>query len=137
MSTTRPLFGTRQMYELLAQRVNDDPEWLQRAGHMTYTMTHVYTEPVNRSFSVRIEAGRLVEIAEHDGPAPGDFVLTASPEDWEQVATGELDAKRAIVAGQIQASGDKLTLLKHVVVLKKLVDHLGDLDLSSEAHAAA
>ena len=134
MSATRPLFGTGEMYEALARRVNDDPEWLARAGHMNFTMAHAYG---HRSCSFRFDGGRLVDVTEHDGPAAADFVLTAPRETWEQAVTGQLDVKRAIVTKQIQAGGDMLTLLKHVVVLKHLVRYLGELDLRFAAHAAA
>lgn len=127
MNSTRPLFGTRQMYEALARRINDDPEWLQRAGHLSFSMAHVYVGAVNQSFNFRFEGGRLVDIAEHDAPA--DFVLTASSETWEQVMTRDLDAKRAVVGKQIQVAGEMLTLIKHMVVLKALVDHLVELDV--------
>ena len=137
MNSTRPLFGTRPMYEALAQRVNNDPEWLQRAGHLSFSMAHVYTGVVNHSFSFRFDGGHLVDIAEHDTPV--DFVLTAPIETWEQLVTRELDAKRAVVSKQIQVEGDMLSLIKHMVVLKGLVDHLGELDvrIPSEEGAAA
>lgn len=137
MNSTRPMFGTRQMYEALAQRINNDPEWLQRAGHLSFSMAHVYVGAVNQSFSFRFDGGRLVDIAEDGGPA--DFVLTATTETWEQVMTRELDAKRAVVSKQIQVSGDMLTVIKHMVVLKGLVDHLVELDVSvpSQEGAAA
>lgn len=137
MNSTRPRFGTRQMYEALAQRINNDPEWLQRAGHLNFSMAHVYTGTVNRSYSFRFDGGRLVDIAEPG--APVDFVLTAPAETWEQVLTGDLDAKRAVVGKQIKVEGEMLTLIKHMVVLKGLVDHLVGLDVtvSSPAGAAA
>jgi putative sterol carrier protein len=135
MNSTRPLFGTRQMYEALAQRINNDPEWLQRAWHLSFSMAHVYTGAVNHSFSFRFDGGRLVDIAEHGAPA--DFVLTASTETWEQVMTRELDAKRAVVGKQIRVQGDMLTLIKHMVVLKGLVDHLVGLDVSVPSREGA
>lgn len=135
VSSTRPLFGTRQMYEALAQRINNDPEWLRSAGHLSFSMAHVYTGAVKHSYRFRFDAGRLVDIAEDD--APVDFVLTASTETWEQVLTRELDAKRAVVGKQIQVEGDMLTLIKHMVVLKGLVDHLVGLDVSVPSHEGA
>jgi ubiquinone biosynthesis protein UbiJ len=137
MNSTRPLFGTRPMYEALAQRVNNDPEWLQRAGHLSFSMAHVYTGVVNHTFSFRFDGGRLVDLSEHDTAV--DFVLTAPAETWEQVMTRQLDAKRAVVSKQIQVEGDMLTMIKHMVVLKGLVDHLCDLDvrIPSQEGAAA
>ena len=137
MNSTRPLFGTRQMYEALAQRINNDPEWLQRAGHLSFSMAHVYIGAVNHSYSFRFDAGRLVDIAENNPPV--DFVLTAPHETWEQVLTRQLDAKRAVVGKQIKVEGEMLTLIKHMVVLKGLVDHLAELDVTvpSSENAAA
>jgi len=135
MNSTRPLFGTRPMYEALAQRVNNDPEWLGRAGHLSFSMAHVYTGVVNQTFSFRFDRGRLVDLAEHDTTA--DFVLTAPAETWEQVMTRQLDAKRAVVSKQIRVEGDMLTLIKHMVVLKGLVDHLTDLDVRIPSHEGA
>lgn len=137
MNSTRPLFGTRPMYEALAERLNNDPEWLERAGHLSFSMAHVYTGVVNHTFSFRFDAGRLIDIAEHNTPV--DFTLTAPAETWEQVMTRQLDAKRAVVTKQIRVEGDMLTVIKHMVVLKGLVDHLSELDvrIPSQEDAAA
>jgi putative sterol carrier protein len=135
MNSTRPLFGTRQMYEALAQRINDDPAWLRRAGHMSFSMAHVYTGAVNHAYSFRFDGGRLLEITEDDTAA--DFVLTAPTETWQQVVTGELDAKRAVVGKQIRVEGDMLTMIKHLVVLKGLVDHLAELDVTVPSREGA
>jgi hypothetical protein len=100
--TTRPLFGTREVYDALAEALNDDPEWLAKASVLNYTMTHVYTEPVNKTFTFRFEGGKLLDVRDVDGPAPADFVLTGSPDTWERMLVSQtLSPQIAMVTRKI------------------------------------
>jgi len=56
---TRPLFGTREVYDALADALNEDPKWLAKANVLNYTMTHVYTEPLNKTFTFRGGQNRI------------------------------------------------------------------------------
>ena len=127
--TTRPLFGTREVYDALAEALNEDPKWLAKAQVLNYTMTHVYTEPLNKTFTFRFEGGKLLDVREVDGPAPADFVLTGSPETWERMLVSQtITPQIALVTRKIHVDGSMTALLKHITVFNYLLAVLIGLD---------
>lgn len=127
--TTRPLFGTREVYDALADALNDDPKWLAKATVLNYTMTHVYTEPLSKTFTFRFEGGKLLDVRDVSGPAPADFVLTASPEVWERMLVSQtITPQIALVTRKIHVDGSMTTLLKHISVFNYLLAVLTGLD---------
>lgn len=126
---SRPLFGTREIYDNLADKLNDDPKWLEKATVLNYTMTHVYTAPLDKVFTFRFEGGKLLGIEERDGPAPADFVLTATPEVWERILVAQtLSPNVALVTRKLHVDGSMATLLKHIGVFNYLLAVLTSLD---------
>lgn len=126
---TRPLFGTREVYDALAESLNEDPKWLAKAQVLNYTMTHVYTEPLNKTFTFRFEGGKLLDVADVDGPAPADFVLTATPEVWERMLVAQtITPQIALVTRKIHVDGSMTTLLKHISVFNYLLAVLTGLE---------
>ncbi len=126
---TRPLFGTREVYDALAEALNEDPKWLAKAQVLNYTMTHVYTEPLNKTFTFRFEGGKLLDVREVDGPAPADFVLTGSPETWERMLVSQtITPQIALVTRKIHVDGSMTTLLKHISVFNYLLAVLTGLE---------
>lgn len=126
---TRPLFGTREVYDALAANLNEDPKWLEKAKVLNYTMTHVYTEPVNKTFTFRFDAGKLLDVRDVEGEAPADFVLTASPEIWERMlVTQTISPNVALVTRKISVDGKLHVLLKHIGVFNYLLGVLTSLD---------
>ena len=126
---TRPLFGTREVYDALAEALNEDPKWLAKAQVLNYTMTHVYSEPLNKTFTFRFEGGKLLDVHEVDGPAPADFVLTGSPETWERMLVSQtITPQIALVTRKIHVDGSMTTLLKHITVFNYLLAVLTGLE---------
>ena len=126
---TRPLFGTREVYDALAQALNEDPKWLAKAQVLNYTMTHVYTEPLNKTFTFRFEGGKLLDVRDVDGPAPADFVLSGSPETWERMLVLQtITPQIALVTRKIHVDGSMTTLLKHITVFNYLLAVLTGLE---------
>jgi hypothetical protein len=126
---TRPLFGTREVYDALAESLNEDPKWLAKAQVLNYTMTHVYTEPLNKTFTFRFEGGKLLDVRDVDGPAPADFVLTATPEVWERMLVAQtISPQIALVTRKIHVDGSMTTLLKHITVFNYLLAVLTGLE---------
>ena len=120
--TTRPLFGTREVYDGLAEALNDDPKWLAKAQVLNYTMTHVYTEPLNKTFTFRFEGGKLLDVRDVDGPAPADFVLSGTPEVWERMLVSQtITPQIALVTRKIHVDGSMTALLKHITVFNYLL----------------
>jgi hypothetical protein len=125
----RPLFGTREVYDALAEALNEDPKWLAKASVLNYTMTHVYTEPLNKTFTFRFEGGKLLDVRDVDGPAPADFVLSGTPEVWERMLVSQtITPQIALVTRKIHVEGSMTTLLKHISVFNYLLAVLIGLD---------
>jgi hypothetical protein len=126
---TRPLFGTREVYDALAEALNEDPKWLAKAQVLNYTMTHVYTEPMNKTFTFRFEGGKLLDVREVDGPAPADFVLSGSPQTWERMLVSQtITPQIALVTRKIHVDGSMTTLLKNITVFNYLLAVLTGLE---------
>jgi hypothetical protein len=126
---TRPLFGTREVYDALAEALNEDPKWLAKAQVLNYTMTHVYTEPLNKTFTFRFEGGKLLDVREVDGPAPADFVLSGTPETWERMLVSQtITPQIALVTRKIHVDGSMTTLLKNITVFNYLLAVLTGLE---------
>jgi hypothetical protein len=126
---TRPLFGTREVYDALAEALNEDPKWLAKAQVLNYTMTHVYTEPLNKTFTFRFEGGKLLDVREVNGPAPADFVLSGSPETWERMLVSQtITPQIALVTRKIHVDGSMTTLLKNITVFNYLLAVLTGLE---------
>ncbi len=119
---SRPNFGTRELYDALAENLNQDPKWLEKAKVLNYTMTHVYTEPLNKTFTFRFEGGKLLDVEERDGPAPADFVLTATPEIWQRMLVDQsITPQVAMVTRKIAVDGKLSVLLKNISVFNYLL----------------
>lgn len=126
-----PLFGTRELYDRLGEALNDDPTWLKKSKDLDYTMTHVYTAPIDKVFNFRFDKGRLVDITDADVGAEitSDFVLTATPEVWEKVLVSQqLGAQIALVTGKIKVKGKLGALLKNMSAFNYLLEVLCGLE---------
>jgi putative sterol carrier protein len=126
-----PLFGTRELYDRLAAALNDDPAWLKKSRELDYTMTHVYTSPIDKVFSFRFDKGKLVDVTEVDagGEVTSDFVLTATPQIWEKVLVSQqLSANIALVTGKIKVKGKMGVLLKNMSAFNYLLEVLCGLE---------
>jgi len=91
----------------LCQRLNEDEAFTQavqkgaaflfRAGEL--------------SLFLRIEPGRCAEARLGGSPEEADFVIEASPEAWERLLRGELDAIAAFTQGQLKLKKGSLFAL--------------------------
>ncbi|HLF40626.1 MAG TPA: SCP2 sterol-binding domain-containing protein [Acidimicrobiia bacterium] len=119
---SRPTFGTRELYDALAEALNEDPKWLEKAKVLNYTMTHVYTAPISKAFGFRFEGGKLLDVTESDGTIPADFVLTATPEIWQRMLVDQsITPQVAMVTRKVSVDGKLSVLLKHISVFNYLL----------------
>jgi hypothetical protein len=132
----RPVFGTRSLYEALADGLAADPAWATKGKALTMTMTHVYTEPINRAFFMEFEEGAITTVEELASPddRPAEYVLSASPEIWERVlVTQTLAANLALVSRRIAVKGKMGWILKNIGAFNHLLSVLTTLDPVVEA----
>ncbi len=124
----RPRFGTKEIYESLANVLNDDPVWLKKAAVLNYSMTHVYEGSPKKVFGFRFEGGKLLDVRESDEIIPADFVLSASPEIWQRILVDQtLTPQVGIVSRKLGVQGSISALLKNISVFNYLLNALIEL----------
>lgn len=131
MPTNSIEFGTVAVYQAMAERLNNDPEWLELGQKITYSMTYVYGPPIEKNFFVRFEAGKVTDVRELPSPdaEPADFVITGPAEVWRGVVRGELSPTTVMAKGQLKVQGKTTTLLRHMNAFSRIINVLKELDI--------
>jgi putative sterol carrier protein len=126
-----PLFGTIEVYDALAERLNDDEEWAVLGKPITNTMVHVYREPIDKSFFVRFEEGRITDVRELSSPDAEevDFVLTADPDVWRSIIEKKTKPTVAMTTGKVKIKGNMGALMKHMKPFSHVMDVMTEIDL--------
>jgi len=134
MSGRSPTFGTRELYDDLAESLNNDPKWLARAKAMTFSMAHVYQWQggAERTFRMEFSGGVMSDVAEFDDPADlpdTALVLTGSFEDWrDMLVTEELSVNVAMVTRKIVVKGKMGTMMKNIPQFNYIISKLIELE---------
>ncbi|HEY1972971.1 MAG TPA: hypothetical protein VGH89_33820 [Pseudonocardia sp.] len=127
-----PTFGTRELYDALAEALNVDAVWLVKAKAMTFSMTHVYQGKIERAFRMEFTAGRISEVTVYGDPAdapPSVFVLTGDYDDWrDMLATAELSVNIALVSRKILVKGKMGALMKNIPQFNYIIGKLIELE---------
>jgi hypothetical protein len=131
MQTDSVEFGTVGVYEAMADRLNNDPEWLELGRAISYSMVYVYGPPIDRAFFVRFESGKVTDVRQLSEPdaEPADFVITGPPDVWRGVVSGELSPTTAMAKGQLKVQGKMTTLLRHMNAFSRIINILKELDI--------
>ena len=125
-------FGTVEMYDELAQLLNNDPEWLDKAKAISYAMAFEYNQPVGKTFFFRFEEGVIQDVKEVASldAEPTDFALSADPETWRGVFEGKVRPVIAVTRGKIKLQGSMGTLMKHMAAFNILLDSMKKVKLT-------
>lgn len=125
-------FGTVEVYEEMARLLNDDPVWMEKGQAITYTMIYAYGPPVDKTFFVRFEQGRITDVREIGSPdaEAADFVLTGPSEVWRGILDKSLNPTAALTRGQLKVKGKMTTLLKHMSAFSYVIDAMTKIDLT-------
>ena len=119
-------FGTVQIYEAMAEMLNADPEWADKGKNITYTMVYEYRAPVDKSFLVRFDAGKVTEVRElaTSDAEPADFVISGDPETWRAVLERKTSPTAAMTRGQLKVQGKMSVLLKNMAAFSHILDSM-------------
>jgi hypothetical protein len=134
MSGKQPTFGTRELYDSLAESLNSDPTWLVKAKAMTFSMAHVYqfADDTQRTFRMEFRTGTMSDVTEHDDPEdlpPTALVLRGSFEDWrDMLVTEELSVNVAMVTRRIVVKGKMGTMMKNIPQFNYIISKLIELE---------
>jgi hypothetical protein len=132
MDTQRPTFGTRELYDALAEALNHDEVWLKKAKKMSFGMTHVYTGATPLTVRMEFDSGVMGNVHQYEQPEdapPSEFVLSGDSESWTQMlVTGELSVNIALVSRQILVKGKMGPLMKNIPQFNYIIARLIDLE---------
>ena len=119
-------FGTVQVYEEMAKLLNSDPEWLEKGKWISYSMVYDYREPVGKTFFVRFDEGRVVEVKEIGSveEEPADFVIGGAPDVWRGVLGRSINPTAALTRGQLKLKGKMSVLLKNMEAFGYIIDSM-------------
>lgn len=125
-----PHFGTLSFYEAMAQVLNQDPVWGEKAKSITCSMLHVYGAPVDRTFLTSFEKGRVTEVAElsADDNRTTDFVITGTGDSWKAVLRKEVKPTTAMATGKLKVDGKQIYLLRNMSAFTHMLDLMTKLD---------
>ncbi|MET8249143.1 hypothetical protein ABZV31_35120 [Streptomyces sp. NPDC005202] len=130
--TSRPTFGTRELYDALAETLNGDPVWRKKARKMTFGMTHVYTGKLPLVVRMNFTEGVMSDVTVYDSVADApnsEFVLTGNSENWERMlVTGELSVNIALVSKQISVKGKMGPMMKNIPQFNYIIAKLIELE---------
>jgi putative sterol carrier protein len=95
-------------------------------------MVFGYSEPVNKAFFVRFEAGQLTDVRElaSSDTEEADFVLHGSPDGWRGVLEGTTTPMKAITSGQVKVKGNMMALMKEMKAFNHVMDSLTKIELT-------
>ena len=129
---TEPRFGDVSFYQALADALNDDRHWLDMATDITYSMTHVYSDPIDRTFFLQFDGGKLTEVAELGSAAdrPADFVIAGHPDTWQAVITKATSPLAALTTGKLKVDGKLTTLIRQMAKFTYMIDKMTTLEPS-------
>jgi hypothetical protein len=134
MSGKSPTFGTRELYDSLAESLNSDPTWLVKAKAMSFSMAHIYRLPddTQRTFRMEFRNGTMSDVTTFDDPADlpeTAFVLRGSFEDWrDMLVTEELSVNVALVTRRIAVKGKMGLLMKNIPQFNYIITKLIELE---------
>lgn len=124
-------FGSIDVYQAMAERLNNDPEWLELGQKITYSMIYVYGPPMDKTFFVRFESGKVTDVRELSAPdaEAADFVITGPPDVWRGVVRGEINPTTAMAKGHLKVQGKMTTLLRNMNAFSRIINILKEIEI--------
>lgn len=126
------VFGTIEVYDAMATLLNGDDEWVERGRGINYSMIFHYTDPVNRTFFVRFDEGKVRDVRELDSPdaETGDFVISGPPDVWRAIFEKRMSPMVALTRGHLNLKGKLTALIRHMDGFNYIIDSMTKIPLS-------
>lgn len=118
-------FFTEEFFAEMADRLNEDEEWMRKSGDLT---TKVIATCTDRDFSILIDIaeGKVsTEVVAADAPA--DFKFEGEYEAWTKTGKGETDLQTLALTGKIRFKGSMSKIMAMMGQLNRLVAVLRDI----------
>jgi len=116
-------FGTLDFYKAMADELNNDPEWAEKGKNLSYTMVYNYEAPIEGSFFVEFQSGKVVEVRDAT-PADSEganFVISGSSDVWRGVFEKQINPTVALTRGQLRVRGKMAQLLKNMSAFQHVI----------------
>jgi putative sterol carrier protein len=126
------VFGTIEVYDEMATLLNGDEEWVERGRGINYSMIFHYTDPVDRTFFVHFDEGRVSEVRELASPdaETADFVISGRPEVWRAIFEKRMSPMVALTRGHLKLKGKLTTLIRHMDGFNYIIDSMTKIPLA-------
>jgi len=96
-------YFTREFFEELAGRLNEDPEWAKKAGNITAKLVLTCADR-HQSYLLDIQAGK-VTASEVAAEVPADFKFEGTYDAWAILGRGEKDFQSLVIGGKLRFRG--------------------------------
>jgi hypothetical protein len=74
---------------------------------------------------IRVENGRATSAAWGEAPGKPDFVMLATPENWQRLRDGSLSGRAALLTKKLDFKGSMITAMKYMGPFEKSLALLG------------
>lgn len=77
------------------------------------------------SVFLKVEDGRVVDVAPAPPAGKPDFVMKASPENWRRLRDGTLSGRAALLTKKLRFQGSMITAMKYMGPFERSIELLG------------
>jgi putative sterol carrier protein len=125
-------FGTIEVYQELANLLNEDSVWAEKGKDINHAMVFDYGDPISKAFFVRFEHGKLTDIRELPSAdaEPADFVMSGAPDSWRGMLEGSLTPTAALTSGRLKCKGNMMKLLREMKAFSHIMGSMSSIELT-------
>ncbi len=112
-------FYTKEFFEELARRLNEDADWAKWGGALTAKIQCTASD-IKRSFLIDIKKGK-VSTKEAKASTAATYKLEGKYGSWMALCKGEAEVQQLIMAGKIRFTGSMPDLMGLAGPLNRIV----------------
>jgi putative sterol carrier protein len=122
--------GTLEFYQAMADKLNADPEWVDKGKNISFNMGYKYEAPIEGQFYVAFDHGRVTEVrdASQADLDAADYVISGSSDVWRGCFDGSINPTVAMTRGKLRVRGKMAQLLKNMPAFMYIQDTMSKID---------
>lgn len=123
-------FGTVDFYKAMAEELNNDPEWAEKGKNLSYRMVYNYGPPVEGSFFVQFDHGKVVDVHEatQQDAESADYVISGPSDVWRGIFQKEINPTVALTRGQLRVRGKMAQLMRNMSAFQHVITAMTRVD---------
>ncbi len=118
-------FLTQTWIERYQDLWNRDEDLVQGLKGFSALIEYGWEDGSKPSAFLRVENGLAVSTAFGEPPAEPDFVMKASPDNWQRLRDGTLSGRAALLTKKLKFQGSMITAMKYMGPFEKSIALLG------------